>query len=102
MLHRSAVRERSCERGDGWGARARRPAVPARRAAEQLDHELAARMCRQRRLRSAANPLELVTVVDESALHRPVGGPDVLRTQLEQIVVLAGLDTVTLRVLPSD
>jgi hypothetical protein len=71
-------------------------AVPVRRTAEELENEVAARMYRQQRLTSAEDPLELVTVIDESALYRPVGGSEVLRGQLEQIAVLADLDTVKL------
>jgi hypothetical protein len=82
-------------------ARALMLAVPVRRSAAQLDNEVAARTYRQQRLTSVENPLELVAVIDESALHRPVGGPDVLRGQLGRIAALAGLDTVTLRVLPT-
>jgi hypothetical protein len=82
-------------------ARALMRAVPVRRTAEELENEVAARMYRQQRLTSAENPLELVTVIDESALYRPVGGSEVLRGQLEQIAVLAELDTVKLSVLPS-
>jgi hypothetical protein len=82
-------------------ARALMVAVPMRRTAEQLDNEVAARVHRQQRLTSADNPLELVTVIDESALHRTVGGPDVLRAQLAHLITLAGLDTVTLHVLPA-
>jgi hypothetical protein len=76
-------------------------AVPLRRTAEQLDNEVAARMYRQHRFTSIENPLELVTVVDESALHRPVGGSGVLREQLEHMATLAELDTVTMHVLPT-
>jgi transcriptional regulator with XRE-family HTH domain len=82
-------------------ARALMVAVPVERTAEQLDNEVAARVYRQQRLTSADNSLELVTVIDESALHRTVGGPDVLRAQLEHLARLAGLDTVTLHVLPA-
>jgi transcriptional regulator with XRE-family HTH domain len=82
-------------------ARALMVAVPVPRTAEQLDNEVAARVYRQQRLTSADNPLELVTVIDESALHRTVGGPDVLRAQLDHLIALAGLDTVALHVLPA-
>jgi transcriptional regulator with XRE-family HTH domain len=82
-------------------ARALMRAVPVRRTDEQLDNEVAARLYRQQRLRSADNPLELVAVVDESVLHRPVGGPDGLREQLDYMVALAGLDSVALHVLPT-
>ena len=56
-------------------ARALMRAVPLRRTAEQLENEVAARMYRQRAVDLGRDPLELVTVVDESALRRPVGGP---------------------------
>jgi transcriptional regulator with XRE-family HTH domain len=81
-------------------ARALMVAVPMRRTAEELGNEVAARMYRQHRLTSAEDPLELVAVVDEAALHRSVGGPEVMRAQLRQIAALAELDTVTLHVLP--
>jgi transcriptional regulator with XRE-family HTH domain len=82
-------------------ARALMRAVPVRRTDEQLDNEVAARLYRQQRLSSADNPLELVAVVDESVLHRPVGGPDGLREQLDYMVAVAGLDSVALHVLPT-
>jgi transcriptional regulator with XRE-family HTH domain len=81
-------------------ARALMRAVPVPRTAEQLENEVAARLYRHQRLTSAENPLELVAVVDEAALHRPVGGREVLRGQLEHMARLAELDAVTLRVLP--
>ncbi|GAA5117644.1 helix-turn-helix transcriptional regulator [Pseudonocardia adelaidensis] len=81
-------------------ARALMRPVPLRRTAEQMEGEVAARMYRQQRLTSTENPLEFVTVIDESALHRLVGGPDVRRGQLGHIAALAELDAVTLHVLP--
>jgi transcriptional regulator with XRE-family HTH domain len=82
-------------------ARALMVAVPVPRTPEQLDNEVAARVYRQQRLTSADNPLELVTVIDESALHRTVGGLGVLRAQLEHLAAFAELDRVTLHVLPA-
>ncbi|WP_212612787.1 helix-turn-helix domain-containing protein [Pseudonocardia hierapolitana] len=82
-------------------ARALMVAVPVRRTQEQLDNEVAARVYRQQRLTSADNPLQLVTVIDESALHRTVGGAEVRQAQLDHLITLAGLDTVTLHVLPA-
>jgi transcriptional regulator with XRE-family HTH domain len=60
-------------------ARALMRAVAVPRTAEQLENEIAARMHRQQRLTSEGNHLELVAVIDEPALHRPVGGDAVLR-----------------------
>jgi transcriptional regulator with XRE-family HTH domain len=82
-------------------ARALMCAVPVRRTEEQLDNEVAARLHRQQRLSSTEDPLELVAVIDESVLHRPVGGPDRLHEQLDHLVALAGLDSVSLHVLPT-
>jgi hypothetical protein len=82
-------------------ARALMRAVPLRRTAEQLENEVAARMYRQQRLSSVEVPLELIAVIDESALHRPVGGPEAMREQLSRLTVFAELDTVTLHVLPT-
>jgi transcriptional regulator with XRE-family HTH domain len=84
-------------------ARALMLAVPVRRTAEQLENEIAARMHRQKRLTSEDDDrLELVAVIDEPALHRPVGGPDVLRQQLAHIVELAEPEAFRLHVLPAD
>ena len=82
-------------------ARALMQAVPITRTASQVETLVAARMHRQRRLTSTDNPLVLVAAVEEGVLHRPVGGPDVLRAQLRHTADLAELDTVTLHVLPS-
>lgn len=70
------------------------------RPAERVDSFVAVRMVRQRRLTSVDEPLELVAIVDESVLLRQVGGPTVMRPQLEHLVAAAELDAVTLQVLP--
>jgi transcriptional regulator with XRE-family HTH domain len=82
-------------------ARALMRAVPLRRTEEQLENEVAARIYRQQRLTSDDNPLEVVAAIDESALHRPVGGAAVQRDQLAHIAALAELDTVALHILPT-
>lgn len=45
-------------------------------------------------------PLELHTVIDESALRRPVGSPAVRREQLARLADAAGLANVEIRILP--
>jgi hypothetical protein len=67
----------------------------------QLETEVAARIYRQRRLTAADNRLNVIAVVDEPALHRPVGGAEVQHEQLRHIAELAELDTVALHVLPT-
>jgi len=59
------------------------------------------RMMRQHRLTSTEDQLELVAIIDESVLQRPVGGPGVMAVQLARLVDVARLPTVTLQVLPT-
>lgn len=65
----------------------------------EIDRNVQARLFRQRRL-TGESVLELVTIVDESVLHRPVGGIEVMRAQLRQIAARAALPSVCLQVLP--
>jgi hypothetical protein len=41
-------------------------------------------------------------VVDEAALRRPVGGPGVMKGQVQRLLDAAGLPNVTLQILPLD
>lgn len=59
------------------------------------------REIRQDRLRAAHEPLNLTTVIDEHALYREVGGPDGLRAQLDHLLRMTRLDTVTVHVMPN-
>lgn len=54
---------------------------------------------RRREIVNADNAPELFALVDESALHRPVGGAAVMRDQLRALLELPR--TATLRILPS-
>ncbi|MDA3643832.1 helix-turn-helix domain-containing protein [Saccharopolyspora indica] len=64
-----------------------------------IDRFVSARMERQRRL-LAESPLQLRAVVGESALRRLVGGPDVMREQIERLIDRCQLPNVILQVLP--
>jgi hypothetical protein len=68
---------------------------------DRIERDVEVRMIRQRRLLDEDNPLRLEAIVDESVLHRPVGGRDALREQLDHLIIVAELDTVALRVLPT-
>jgi transcriptional regulator with XRE-family HTH domain len=72
-----------------------------RRSAERLRNAVAVRMVRQQRLTSEDDPLQLIAIMEESVLHRPVGGPTVMAAQLAHLAEAAALDTVTLQVLPT-
>jgi len=82
-------------------ARALSHASLYRRSDAQLENDITVRMIRQERLTSDEHPLELVAIVEESVLHRPVGGRDVMRTQLVHLADAAELATVTFQVLPT-
>lgn len=64
-----------------------------------IEERLAVINRRQQRLLGEA-PLELWAVVDESALRRGVGGPAVMRGQLEHLVLMGYRRNVTVQVLP--
>jgi transcriptional regulator with XRE-family HTH domain len=82
-------------------ARAMFQASLQRRSAEILQRDVRVRMIRQERLTSPIDPIELIAIIDEPVLYRPVGGPSVMNAQLRHLVAAAALDSVELRVLPS-
>jgi transcriptional regulator with XRE-family HTH domain len=61
----------------------------------------APRLYRQRRLTEEEFPIELVAIIDESALRKNIGGAEVMREQLRHLIRQAELPTVTLQVLPN-
>jgi transcriptional regulator with XRE-family HTH domain len=66
---------------------------------EEVNRQLEARMSRQAVL-TREPPLRLWAIVDEAALHRPVGGIKVMAQQLEHLASSAELPQVTLQALP--
>ncbi|AXK31753.1 transcriptional regulator [Streptomyces armeniacus] len=65
----------------------------------RLQRRVDLRMRRQRILRRSKPP-HLWAVVDEAVLCRPVGGPRVMREQLEHLIAVCELPHVTIQVLP--
>ena len=72
------------------------------RTEKQLANQMAIRKIRQERLTDEQDPLELIAVIEESALRRPVGGRDVMRAQLLHLLDMAEVNTVTIQVLPTE
>jgi transcriptional regulator with XRE-family HTH domain len=66
---------------------------------EDIERRVALAMARKPAV-TRADPLKIWAVVDEAALRRCVGGPGVMRPQLEHLLVQAALPNVQLQVIP--
>ncbi len=66
---------------------------------EDSERRVALRLARQDLLKRPAPP-EYWVVLEETVLRRPIGGPDVMRGQVEQLIEYAARPNVTLQVLP--
>jgi len=67
--------------------------------AEEIDRLVQVRMARQAVL-TRTPPVQLWAIVDEAALHRPVGGERVMSAQLDRLAKAAELPHITLQVIP--
>jgi hypothetical protein len=65
----------------------------------EVERRVAVRMKRQQVL-AREDPPQLWVVVDEGALRRPIGGPEVMRAQLRALVDATKLPHVRLQVIP--
>ena len=74
--------------------------TPPPRTEADIDRIVQIRLFRQRRL-TEDPPLELVAIVDETVLRRPIGEAEVMRQQLRHLVGQAALPSVCLQVLPT-
>lgn len=68
--------------------------------AEQLERRLALRMGRQQVLEREPDPMHYWTIVDESALYRRRGTPEVMVEQLTHLLKMADRPRIDLQVLP--
>ncbi|RKN50048.1 XRE family transcriptional regulator [Micromonospora costi] len=68
-------------------------------APDEIDRRVALRMRRQELLRRA-DPPQLWAVVDEAALRRPIGGPDVMRDQLTALIEATRSPNIRLQIIP--
>ncbi|GAA1883931.1 helix-turn-helix domain-containing protein [Streptantibioticus ferralitis] len=66
---------------------------------EKIEEMVAARLSRQELLRSAPSP-DLCVILDEAVIRRPVGGPGVMREQLDALVSLVDTAATTVQLLP--
>ncbi|WP_225810190.1 helix-turn-helix domain-containing protein [Streptomyces spinosus] len=68
-------------------------------AAEVAERRVALRMRRQELL-TRATPPRLWVVMDETALRWPVGGPGVMRAQIDHLIEVSRLPQVTVQLMP--
>src|SRR6266540_1683061 len=66
---------------------------------DETDRRVELRLARQALL-TRPGPPRLWAVVDEGALRRPVGGPRVMRAQLDRLIEYSRLPSVVLQILP--
>ncbi|POM27277.1 hypothetical protein BTM25_16880 [Actinomadura rubteroloni] len=68
-------------------------------ADHEIEQRVDLRLQRQERLTGPEAP-RLWAVLDEGALRRPIGGPEVMRGQFEHLIKMAKLPNVTIQVMP--
>jgi transcriptional regulator with XRE-family HTH domain len=68
---------------------------------DTIERKVKVRMERQGLLRSQ-RPMKLWAILDESVLHRRLGGPDVHRGQLKRLLEASDMPNVTIQVVPFD
>lgn len=72
---------------------------PLRTTPDEMERTVELRRVRQARL-SGDNAVTLDAVISEAVLHRAIGGPRVMRAQLESLINTAQAPNITLRLLP--
>ena len=80
-------------------ARAGHEGAMPRLSPDQIEMQIEAKLTRQRIL-SQGNPPRLSVVLDEAALHRMVGGRQVMAAQLARILEMSALPNIVVQVLP--
>ena len=68
---------------------------------DEVERRVEVRMERQGLLHNE-NPLNLWSIVDEAALRRQVGGPEVMQAQFQYLIEVSELPHVTFQVIPFD
>jgi transcriptional regulator with XRE-family HTH domain len=68
-------------------------------SAEKLDGDVAARLARQA-IFGRDNPPVFWNIIDEGALHRPVGSREIMRCQLEHVLEMAHRPNIVVQMIP--
>ncbi|MFJ9855550.1 helix-turn-helix domain-containing protein [Streptomyces sp. NPDC101150] len=69
---------------------------------EYIDNNVRLRLDRKKLITRSQDPLELRVIMDETAVRRMVGGPEVMREQYDEIAELSALENVTVQILTHD
>ncbi len=83
-------------------ARAGHEGAMPRLSPDQIEMQIEAKLTRQGILTRDNNPPCFSVVLDEAALHRMVGGRQVMAAQLAKILDISALPNITVQVLPYD
>ncbi|MFI6575326.1 helix-turn-helix domain-containing protein [Nocardiopsis sp. NPDC050513] len=67
---------------------------------EQADLRLESRLERQNKVLGRSEPALLFAVIDEAAVRRQIGGPDVMRGQIEHLLEMGCRPNVEIQILP--
>ncbi|HEX8630796.1 MAG TPA: helix-turn-helix transcriptional regulator [Catenuloplanes sp.] len=70
-------------------------------SAEELERRTQLRQARQQVL-NRPNPPQLWAVIDEAVLRRPIGGPEVMRAQIESLIEASKVPNIRLQIIPFD
>jgi transcriptional regulator with XRE-family HTH domain len=68
---------------------------------ENIERDVTARVDRQEIFTSESPPIAWF-IIDESVLHRSIGGPHVMRAQLEKLEQMSGMPNVVIQIMPCD
>jgi len=66
---------------------------------EEIERRVHMRLKRQERLTQKDGP-KLWAVIDEAALRRPIGGPEIMREQIQHLLDVSTLPNITIQVMP--
>jgi hypothetical protein len=70
------------------------------RNTEFVERNIEIRMRRKEAITRSERPVEVHAILDEAAVRRVYGGPEVMREQYEHLADLAALEHVTVQILP--
>jgi transcriptional regulator with XRE-family HTH domain len=69
-------------------------------SAEELEKRVQVRLARQAAAFQEEPPLQLWTIIDEGALHRRVGSAEIMRAQLQHLIVMSKRKNINVQVVP--